>query len=550
MNARPTPTLLDTLATALPDALTRWETADARVRDLHRALAERPGGDPATWRALLRAQRRREREAAALGHVLGRWTAIGGTLELLDPEEEPAAPDLRTGVSPGAEPLDEALPPEPGEEAAATPQEAGASAPASLDAAVATDDTLTVVEPRDDTPGAAALHPPAAAPVTPTPADAPIEPVAPGAPVQPEPTDRTKTPSPTPSTIAEPPAPRATQADLERLLSRGLGADAPDPEVARQSQASQALHALVDRLAGPLTPQTVGALDDLPRQLPHLRELGPTILVDLMTLAVARLRGLQARGHTADRLFRALTRVNREEQFGYVHGLARDHRAKGTSWDADADAIARHYGAQAAEPAAPVPCSTRLAELDLGALSPKALRAAVLALLDDGVDARDGALVRALKHRADDLKGDGRLKPLRRAIADLTGRKAATKKRPKGSPGPNWPFWHLTRGRSLVIVGGDPRAHNRDQLKAAFDFAEVEWPEHDKNTLKRIAQRASHGTVDLLLFNRYGGHDMDDTALAAVREDLRRWVRVDGGYGVKAVKQAMEQQWRAFAPGT
>ena len=140
-----------------------------------------------------------------------------------------------------------------------------------------------------------------------------------------------------------------------------------------------------------------------------------------------------------------------------------------------------------------------------------------------------------------DLKGLGRLTPVRKALREAEKQDEAAPPLPD-----DWPFWHLTRGKRAVMVGGDPRPKSRERIQRAFAFASLEWDEVNESAAERLRKRA--GTIDLFVFNRFGRHSLDDILLDEVRADLSRWVRVEHGYGVVGLRHAMEAHWRNLTP--
>ncbi len=267
-----------------------------------------------------------------------------------------------------------------------------------------------------------------------------------------------------------------------------------------------------------------------------------------LTAVVAALRAAQEAGvREAGPLVQRARDVQRKADVAYVHGLAREHGPLGASWADDVTATLHDLGLVTA-PARPAPPSPEalLAAVtpDLGAA---ALRRAVRAALDGGVAPTDKRLLAALAGRVGDLTGTD-LKAVRKAHRQRT--KASPSKAPADdahAPGPDWPFWHLTRGRRAAVVGGDPREDARQRLQEAFGFASLDWVDPAPRKLGALKARVAGGRLHVVLINRYAGHTVDNALLrGAVADDLSRWVRTES-YGVRAVREAMEAHWRSLS---
>ena len=483
---------IDHLADTIVGSLEAWQEADTAVRDAHRALASAPGDDPDAWERLVALRDRRDQLARTLGNALGRWTALGGEVDLADPPSD----------APGA-------PPEP---AADTP----VAAPA------------TIEEPEEAEPTEVAPVPVAAPAPAPPPAPVPAPPATSVSPVAAVPPRR--------------PQPKATPAALARLKAVGIGGAR---EEARK-RADAHLRALVDQLDAPLTTDAPASIDAWLDHLSSLKPLPKLQIRGALARLAARLRGLQDRepSETVGTLLRRLRREVGDHDIGFVYGLAQDHKPQRGDWDADASPPTRAKAGKRNQETAEEALN-RLQGLDLAALASDELRAVTAQALRSALRPDDKRLVALLADRVHDLKGDGALKQVRKAILKAARAKASAPKRPDGAPDADWPLWHMTRGKTAVIVGGDPRARNRDQIRDAFGFARLEWPEHDNTYLQRLKQRAEQGTVDVIIIIRFAKHIVDDTVLDPIRSDTTRWVRIDHGYGVAKIRRCMERHWAA-----
>lgn len=284
------------------------------------------------------------------------------------------------------------------------------------------------------------------------------------------------------------------------------------------------------------------------------------IQVQLIEWCAARARHAQTRGdgRRADWCVRALGRYRHDHDPGWCHGLAQHARPKGSSWKDDALRIEAALQTATAEsvPAARkvsaeehlVVVSGLIQELALAPTDETAeavrsqLRRCLRDALVDGLSPRDPRLVTLLREHVDDLDGT-EFKVLRRAIRALADAEEPETDEVEAL-GVSWPFWHLTRGRRAVILGGDARERNRARLQEDFEFAELDWvsTEARRNSLQSLRDRVRSGGVDLVIvLTRFVGHDADDVVLKACKEVGCDWVHVDSGYGRNQIRLAIER---------
>lgn len=105
--------------------------------------------------------------------------------------------------------------------------------------------------------------------------------------------------------------------------------------------------------------------------------------------------------------------------------------------------------------------------------------------------------------------------------------------KPRGALTPTQRVAELLRGRTIVVVGGDPRPEHADRLRAAFELREVVWPETSRTNpsvsgLEPYVARADVALVLMLIrFVRHGVNwDLPDVC---ARHDVPL-VRVPAGY--------------------
>lgn len=283
----------------------------------------------------------------------------------------------------------------------------------------------------------------------------------------------------------------------------------------------------------------------------------------LIGLMASRLRRLQdERGLNTLRIeesFSRLSAFSKREQPGYVIGLSRHHRPMRDSWDEDSESYWDRLAAclpEESEAETRPNLEKTLGELDdlsaevSGAPSPEIAEAVAAQLrrtlrdaLKSGVSSRDPRLVRVLVPHQD-LLDSPEFRSLRRAIRNATEEEEVTLQEANPGLPDDWRWWARTRGRSVVIVGGDPREPNRLRIKEAFHMAELDWESADfkRNSLQTVRDRVRAGKVDLvILLGAFVGHDADDVILPACRDRGVDWVHVDKGYGIVRIRHAIER---------
>ncbi len=501
---------LESLASQVEQHLDGWRQADVRARGLHALLARTPGGDPGAWADMIAATQARDAEASALGHAMGCWVAGGGSIELVDPEN--GLPPLREESASVEARAHQASPP-PEDEADGARPPMGISLLSGAEPA-----QVTALEVDNATPPSP--EPPLATPTPPRP---------------------------------RPRGPRADAAQLAKLARVGIGGARHEADRALAEQAARHRDALLDLIQAPLDADAPPRLTAWVQHLNLITSLPDSVVQAMLTALTARLRALQLRQPSAEAeaVIKGLLPWVVERKRGYVIGLGRNHFPATGTWDGDANAALASLMPAPSKTAATEARAADLALTALAASAPalagQALRAAVVHALDAGVEHDNPRLLKLVGGRHHELKGDGRLARVRKAARNAHVEPASPPAF-KDAPPADWPFWHLTRGKHAVIVGGSPRIANRDRIREAFGFAHVEWPEHDANLLARIAERAVNGSIDVCIFTRYAGHIVDNIVLKPLRKDLARWVRAERGYGAKEVRAAMEQQWAGLLP--
>lgn len=325
---------------------------------------------------------------------------------------------------------------------------------------------------------------------------------------------------------------------------------------------------ILGALPPPSTPTTVEAFDEVVRRL--VAALGDTaawvpltsdvqqMLVGYSACFARHLQGIEPtlRSFPADEVqqaFPPLSSFSRTYRPGFVKGLMRDHAPQLGSWLADAQQWWSNLDGVAA-PAEPVASPGKATALLIEAAESgdeSATLRALYAAIEAGVKpASNTRLVRALARYPGMLQADPSFKSLRKAIRDQMDADAAGN---QDSPAPDedtdegvapdlWPHRHINAGKRAIIVGGSRRPEVADRIRGAFGFAEVEWIDFEPRRTAALAEQIRAGTVDtLFLLSRFINHGHQDILSPACREAKATFVLVSRGYGLAAVRAALEK---------
>lgn len=107
---------------------------------------------------------------------------------------------------------------------------------------------------------------------------------------------------------------------------------------------------------------------------------------------------------------------------------------------------------------------------------------------------------------------------------------------------PAWPLWSRVRGRSAVLVGGDPREPNRKRLEEFFELGSLERPDvAGPRKVGALVERIRRKGVDLVVVLRgFVDHKQSEPIVAAARESGVDWALADG-YGATSIKVGLER---------
>lgn len=235
------------------------------------------------------------------------------------------------------------------------------------------------------------------------------------------------------------------------------------------------------------------APEAIDRLSPEIARLALTCLVAQVRAAQQR---VQQRGRALPALtaaFRALANARARHAAGiFIHGMARSHGPKGSDWEDDARRAER-----------------RLREL--------------------------------LGFRSDPPPASTGVRPPRPRARAATSRGPARERR-DDAPDAAWPHWPLVRGRHAVMVGGAIDEASRAAIQRGFGLAELR--EMDPGKLRSVqsqVERIEAGSVDLVLVSKYCGHEASIPIRSACRRAGVPFYVLRRGYGVQAVRRAIER---------
>ena len=364
--------------------------------------------------------------------------------------------------------------------------------------------------------------------------------------------------------LPTPTSPPADAAKLQALLAHGLQQGTPDRPTAREH--AEDLAHTTERMGRPEAirdPAGAGVvlyrLEAAADALDDWLRFSKPVQRALLGLAAAQARALQLQAssdagtqHRIDVLFKALSRWSKRHQPGSVNGLARHHQPSRGTWLAEAEAYWLEL--RGPEPDR-VPFNTEIALGEIeSALASGAPPEDVVELVQDAVDRglsqSDKRLVAQFTPWLSWFQGLPGLKTLKNALKrSLESEDEAQDEADATTTVPaDWRWWHLTRGRRAVMLGGDARPRTRKRLKVTFGFSELTWEDMDTRRVEALAERVQAGSVDLVIFlRRYLSHKHEGLVKRACQQTGTHACLVDSGYGVTQVRLAMERDLAAYA---
>jgi hypothetical protein len=412
---------------------------------------------------------------------------------------------------------------------------------------------------------------PAADAAAPSPAalSASAPPTAPTAPATPPPA------APPASAAPTAPSPAAVVNDArKRELERALGKLKLGPDSVEQRRDAfsilQSLHAEVHDLDEPslLTldgqEREVGTLEYLchaglaPLAL-HL-DLGPLWL----KMTQARLRALQPRALTkviSERIsetFEKLKAFSVTHSVGQLHGFQLKDRPIQGTWALDAQFNARQLAKRLAADEAPAQAPAvnidsalyRLqSSLEVSSTPDAAIQATVEHILAhcSPQHLRLVNLIRAHLHR---LQGEPRRlleQAVKQRIADEQAGdvEAAddTSSLPEG-----WAWLPLTRDKRAVIIGGEVRPKQRENLERVFGFRPLKWHTTNVRRDRALSEQIRRKHIEFVIFTRFAQHQETYIIRPACQAAEVPTVRLSHGYGVRELQLLIESHFTPPAP--
>jgi hypothetical protein len=183
----------------------------------------------------------------------------------------------------------------------------------------------------------------------------------------------------------------------------------------------------------------------------------------------------------------------------------------------------------------------------------KRLREAILRFPEFAAAARPGH-VNGMRQAHEPLSGSwtrdahGYLSELRTRldpqVEDPRPPKASRKREKEPTPAAppiDWPFRERVESMCIVLFGGSPREDARLNLERRLGIGALEWPESDKpRRVDALAERVRVGKVGMLIINRFVHHTEAAKLIAAAQESDTPFAMLESGYGLEAVRQAIE----------
>ena len=180
---------------------------------------------------------------------------------------------------------------------------------------------------------------------------------------------------------------------------------------------------------------------------------------------------------------------------------------------------------------------------DIDTLTPAQLRERLTLMLDNKVADTEKRFVGLLDSRLPDLADDPKLRRLLRRVSDALDDDDRDDEPVLVAIDPNWPGLQHTRGKRAVIVGGDGREERRPQIRDAFQFAELEWPDVPKGAPGKVAslvEQVRGKRYDIVIcLQRFISHGVTDQLFGLDVPGVR--VVLAKGYGVQQVRAALDR---------
>ncbi len=272
---------------------------------------------------------------------------------------------------------------------------------------------------------------------------------------------------------------------------------------------------------------------------------------DLLRILAARTRHIQQtcpaelENKVAD-IFRRMSSLSRNRNFGYVVGMQTDHSPPDGSWYRFAIQLMMDAG-YISKP--PTSCNAKKIQevKSLLAQGPtdKKLEECIQAAIAEGLSPSDTGLVRLLARSAPQLQNQQRLpKALRSAIKQELRQDDKVEEHNDKGTGVSPDVLRQTKGKHVILVGGDERKEAKKRIRAAFQLRFLEWETGlNPRRIDATAQRIRQGSADLvILLVRFLGHKTTERLVPELRRAGIPFAVVHHGYGVAALANALAPQ--------
>ncbi len=299
----------------------------------------------------------------------------------------------------------------------------------------------------------------------------------------------------------------------------------------------------------------VDLLRELVQNERRLQKFPSEIQVLLLSFAVARIRHHQLKGLSdsiASSIVGMVGGYAKRTQIGFVYGAGRGDDAKFGSWEKDAqekmNALSLRAGLAKPQPSVEK-LLERIRESIQSTMPFSEIELHLLSALDQGVHSEDVRLVKLMAPFLGELGQRARYKVLRKAIRDADeALKVEDVQEATVSVPSDWLGFKLTKGKRVIMVGGEPREESRVRIEKAFLMAELDWEGTESKSMgsQKVRDRVLAGKVDLIIILRFNGHSVDQVILPACRSTHTPFVYIPNGYGIDAIRQQIERLIPSF----
>ena len=289
----------------------------------------------------------------------------------------------------------------------------------------------------------------------------------------------------------------------------------------------------------------------------HVGAAGRRIMLEAIAARVRAIQEVEAKvpdlrvdddaGIRAAQVMRNLRKLTELDLDRLAWGLALRHEPRFGSWLDDARTIQLELEEELGIDRAPPPFNAddafRRLRADIDTLKPAQLRERLTLMLDNKVADTEKRFVGLLDSRLPDLADDPKLRRLLRRVSDALDDDDRDDEPVLVAIDPNWPGLQHTRGKRAVIVGGDGREERRPQIRDAFQFAELEWPDVPKGAPGKVAslvEQVRGKRYDIVIcLQRFISHGVTDQLFGLDVPGVR--VVLATGYGVQQVRAALDR---------